>query len=626
MRNSTRIHPSEISSLSSFSSDIEVLVNDLIKNRTGLCNDIALTVKGKRKQLIKMTMDGVKLIEDIGTLVYALQNERDTAALFLSAIGPDTMTSVRTLWKQTDQELDAVSKWPAGQDLIEKHPEFMNKSTFQLYLSRHRQYFKLTNKSITIYSEIKFYSDIIDYLFVWLRKSVIESGNDALWQKLVSYLKIILAQNEACIERVLGIPFFAIGGFTTRHDYAFYMKTVAGIKVYLSGAVDYSVQINSLQNSSNETVQRLKLNEMRHTISRQQQSTPSVEMAEEWFTTTSHYILSLTKLRQNLSVHIKDELGGKIDDIDKLLIFSCFMALLLMIITPVKVKLVIKIVNDMQRFVLTLVDKTKELSREKKRTDSLLYEMLPKMVAETLKRRKDVDAEYFQSVSVMFTGIVDFDKICGKISPIQTVDLLGKIYSRLDALISKYNAYKVETVGSKYMVTSGLPQQNLKHALELALVALDILDSFETFTAPVGKIWLQIGINSGPCVAGVVGTTLPRYCVFGDTVNTASRIESNSLPNRIHISLPTQRLLKRTGKFEIMSRGDVYLKGKGNVSTFWLVGFKKDEAQTAAYVMRSLHDLLGIAKAQSSEAIASENISGKKTRKQLPQLPEVDGS
>ncbi|XP_054830463.1 retinal guanylyl cyclase 2-like [Eublepharis macularius] len=228
-------------------------------------------------------------------------------------------------------------------------------------------------------------------------------------------------------------------------------------------------------------------------------------------------------------------------------------------------------------------ERTEELEIEKLKTEKLLTQMLPPSVAETLKTGATVEPEYFDEVTIYFSDIIGFTTISALSEPIEIVDLLNDLYTLFDAVISHHDVYKVETIGDAYMVASGLPKRNgQRHAAEIANMALDILSSVGSFTMkhlPGVPIKIRMGLHSGPCAAGVVGLTMPRYCLFGDTVNTASRIESTGLPYRIHISQNTMKTLKSLNEgYKIDFRGKTELKGKGLEETYWLVG-KKDFAK-----------------------------------------------
>ncbi|KFO18855.1 retinal guanylyl cyclase 1 [Fukomys damarensis] len=222
-------------------------------------------------------------------------------------------------------------------------------------------------------------------------------------------------------------------------------------------------------------------------------------------------------------------------------------------------------------------ERTEELEQEKQKTDRLLTQMLPPSVAEALKMGTPVEPEYFEEVTLYFSDIVGFTTISAMSEPIEVVDLLNDLYTLFDAIIGSHDVYKVETIGDAYMVASGLPQRNgQRHAAEIANMSLDILSAVGSFRMrhmPEVPVRIRIGLHSGPCVAGVVGLTMPRYCLFGDTVNTASRMESTGLPYRIHVNLSTVRILHALDQgFQIELRGRTELKGKGVEDTYWLVG------------------------------------------------------
>nr|XP_031850372.1 guanylate cyclase 32E [Nomia melanderi] len=224
-----------------------------------------------------------------------------------------------------------------------------------------------------------------------------------------------------------------------------------------------------------------------------------------------------------------------------------------------------------------LVDeRTDQLTEEKKKTDALLYEMLPRYVAEQLKRGHKVEAESFDSVTIYFSDIVGFTAMSAESTPLQVVDFLNDLYTCFDSTIENYDVYKVETIGDAYMVVSGLPIRNgIQHAGEIASMSLCLLDAIKQFTIrhrPLDKLQLRIGIHSGPVCAGVVGLKMPRYCLFGDTVNTASRMESTGSPLKIHCSYETKNLLDQLGGFSVVERGLVSMKGKGERLTYWLIG------------------------------------------------------
>ncbi|KAH8417507.1 hypothetical protein KR222_001238, partial [Zaprionus bogoriensis] len=222
-------------------------------------------------------------------------------------------------------------------------------------------------------------------------------------------------------------------------------------------------------------------------------------------------------------------------------------------------------------------ERTEQLDIERKKTEQLLNRMLPSSVAEKLKMGLAVDPEEFSDVTIYFSDIVGFTTIAAHCSPVQVVDLLNDLYTIFDATINAYNVYKVETIGDAYMVVSGLPVKIPDHAEQIATMALDLLHQSGRFNVkhlPGVPLQLRIGLHTGPCCAGVVGLTMPRYCLFGDTVNTASRMESTGSSWRIHMSQETRDRLEARGGYSIEPRGLIEIKGKGMMNTFWLLGKK----------------------------------------------------
>ncbi|KAJ1522078.1 hypothetical protein ONE63_002389 [Megalurothrips usitatus] len=237
-----------------------------------------------------------------------------------------------------------------------------------------------------------------------------------------------------------------------------------------------------------------------------------------------------------------------------------------------------------------LVDeRTDQLQQEKRKTEALLYEMLPRCVADQLKRGQKVQAESFDSVTIYFSDIVGFTAMSAQSTPLQVVDFLNDLYTCFDSTIGHFDVYKIETIGDAYMVVSGLPVRNGdSHAAEVASMSLQLLEAVKTFRIrhrPGDALQLRIGIHSGPVCAGVVGLKMPRYCLFGDTVNTASRMESNGMPLRIHCSPECAALLQRIGGYELAERGLVRIKGKGDVRTYWLLG-ESEERRLARQILK----------------------------------------
>ncbi|XP_032081567.1 guanylate cyclase soluble subunit beta-2-like [Thamnophis elegans] len=228
--------------------------------------------------------------------------------------------------------------------------------------------------------------------------------------------------------------------------------------------------------------------------------------------------------------------------------------------------------NQLERKKEELRILSKHLEEERKKTEALLYAMLPKHVANQLKEGKRVEAGEFKECTILFSDVVTFTNICAQCEPIQIVLMLNAMYLRFDRLTTVHDVYKVETIGDAYMVVGGVPVPVSTHAERVANFALGMIIAAKNIKNPVSEnpIQIRVGIHTGSVLAGVVGEKMPRYCLFGDTVNIASRMESHGVPNKIHLSGSVYQCLKEKN-FDIKERGEIDVKGKGKMHTYFLV-------------------------------------------------------
>lgn len=225
----------------------------------------------------------------------------------------------------------------------------------------------------------------------------------------------------------------------------------------------------------------------------------------------------------------------------------------------------------------------RELEDEKKKTDKLLYSILPPSVANELRHHRPVPAKKYECVTILFSGIVGFSQYCAKNSDSngakKIVQLLNNIYTTFDVLTDPKknpNVYKVETIGDKYMAVSGLPEPCESHAKCIARLALDIMDlSKEVKTEEGDVVQVAIGIHSGEVVTGVIGKRMPRYCLFGNTVNLTSRTETTGEYGKINVSEDAYRCLMSPENFDpqfhFEYRGPVQMKGKKEPMKVWFL-------------------------------------------------------
>jgi len=216
------------------------------------------------------------------------------------------------------------------------------------------------------------------------------------------------------------------------------------------------------------------------------------------------------------------------------------------------------------------------LRREQEKAEGLLLNILPKAIADRLKKSDSHIAEQFDATTILFADIVGFTPLSARMSPIELVNLLNRMFSKFDKLAEKHGLEKIKTIGDAYMVAGGLPVPRDDHAEAVAQMALDMQFEINRFQADMGESFqIRIGINTGPAVAGVIGLKKFIYDLWGDTVNVASRMESSGIPGRIQVTATTYEILK--DKFLFEKRGAVLIKGKGEMITYWLLAKKLDK-------------------------------------------------
>lgn len=213
----------------------------------------------------------------------------------------------------------------------------------------------------------------------------------------------------------------------------------------------------------------------------------------------------------------------------------------------------------------------KQLEAEREKSERLLLSILPKPIAEKLKQNHHTIADSFPEATVLFADIVNFTELALTRSPIELVNLLNQIFSAFDQLAEYHGLEKIKTIGDAYMVVGGLPVIREDHAEAIAEMALDMQKEIAQFNHVSGESFsIRIGISTGPVVAGVIGTKKFIYDLWGDTVNTASRMESHGTAGCIQVTSVTYERLRQHYQFE--KRGIIQVKGKGEMETYFLTG------------------------------------------------------
>jgi adenylate cyclase len=222
---------------------------------------------------------------------------------------------------------------------------------------------------------------------------------------------------------------------------------------------------------------------------------------------------------------------------------------------------------------LELQAEHERLQAEQEKSERLLLNILPASIANRLKQQDNTIAENFSEATVLFADIVGFTQLSTRLSAAQLVSLLNQIFSAFDQLVEEQNVEKIKTIGDAYMVVAGLPLPNSQHTAQIAELALEMHTVISRFNEQCAtQLKIRIGIHTGPVVAGVIGRKKFAYDLWGDTVNTASRMESHGIAGQIQVSTNVYQRLKEN--YQLVERGVIFIKGKGEMFTYFLIGKK----------------------------------------------------
>ncbi|XP_023724758.1 uncharacterized protein LOC111873908 isoform X3 [Cryptotermes secundus] len=476
----------------------------------------------------------VTIATDLGKVVTQMQLERSEVAFFIFTNGSTLRSGLDHRFALTNQALSNMSTWP------QVHVPETEKSTVLLgnkttFLNRLND-FRLNVSDSSILEVLHWYTSVNAALLNHLTNQIKETDNSGVWRYLISFKNLLRSIENIGISMVYGINYFARGKLHNS-SYIHYVRHEALGNDLLNSSLNY---VPSLRQLYMDLTTRMgdygNIRRRKEEILGNSQRNKSHEIAKIYFDNMASYVDELRKLQGALRVKIRDYVNSNLLDASHKEAYGIAILVLVLVVSPIIIILVRNAVATIQMYSANLAQKAKELKKEKKISDTLLFQMLPPSVAQQLKQTKQVPAEFYASVTVYFSDIVGFTEIAAISTPLEVVTFLNSIYKMFDARIECYDVYKVETIGDSYMVASGLPVKNGevklkgdKHVTEIATMALDLLAGSVVFKIPHRpneRLQIRSGVHTGPVVAGIVGTKMPRYCLFGDTVNTASRMES----------------------------------------------------------------------------------------------------
>ena len=353
--------------------------------------------------------------------------------------------------------------WPPEFSTVEQR-EYRTKHRLMSFISQHRKH--LDPALTDTYQEIKFYSAITQRFMDWMIENIRDTGFGAFWKSLVAYQKLTRCNLDAGAERAYGVMFYTRGDFFSFDEFELYNKRVHSFKIHYQSAVSYSPLVYPLlDNESSEVDATLAINtfrrEIRNADLNQVLSYKSLEKAEWLFDNMTIRIDSLFALQEEIADKIDRMLDDKISEIGVQIAIYAIIVCLAIAICPLIVFYSEFLTSSIARYSKILLEKSSELDEEKSKSETILYQMIPKTIAERLKKSSNVDSEFFRSVTLMFSSIVNFTKLTVKFSPMELVDTLNYLYTYFDQRIEDYDVYKVETINDTYLLASGLNKRRI---------------------------------------------------------------------------------------------------------------------------------------------------------------------
>uniref|UniRef100_A0A1Y1LS38 guanylate cyclase n=1 Tax=Photinus pyralis TaxID=7054 RepID=A0A1Y1LS38_PHOPY len=517
----------------------------------------------------------VTIATELGRIVTYMQLERSEVAFYVytNANGSTPSIDISQRFEVTDSALQNITNFPPvslpqeGGGIVE-----MDLTAFRNRLNEFRQ--KISSEESSMSEILQWYTTVNAAMLDHLTNQIKETDNSGVWRYLLAFKSLLRSIESIGISSVYGVNYFG-RGVLRGLNYINYVKQDAIAKDLLNGTLNYVPYLkNVYKKLTNATKNYGSIQHKSDIIVQNIKRTPNITEAIDYFESVASYTNELRKLQQDLRLVIKNYVDDDLQHAANQEAVGIAILIVVLAVSPIIIWLVRNAVATIQLYAANLASKAKELKKEKKKSDSLLLQMLPPSVATQLKQTKQVPAEFYSCVTVYFSDIVGFTEISAVSTPLEVVTFLNKIYKLFDARIECYDVYKVETIGDSYMVASGLPVKNgNKHVTEIASMALDLLAGSAHFKIPHRKsetLQMRSGAHVGPVVAGIVGSKMPRYCLFGDTVNTASRMESTGEALKIHISSDMKKALDAIGGYKTEHRGLVDVKGKGLMDTYWL--------------------------------------------------------
>lgn len=540
----------------------------ILQNATTLSN---LLHYQREVERIGAKVDAATLLEKFIT---NMQRERSEVAFSIFTNGRQTLgLNLTERFSITDNALENMP-WP-DMDVYDATQMFKSKLRFQIRHGDFRQ--RISQEEEDIQSILNWYNSADGVFLNHLSQDIRGTNSSAVWRYLIAYKNLLRAIENIGIAVVYGIRYYGTGRITHDNYVQFIRHDALGFE-YIDQSKNFVPQVRKDYESVKSDGKDFPiLMTSRENILAQKSQEPDPKEALRYYQATFNYTENLREVLENLRLRIVEIVKNELIAANQQQAFGIAVLLLVLVISPVIIFLVRNATVTIQVFSISLSRKVHELKMEKRKADALTYQMLPPSVAKEYQQKKNMNALKFDSVTIYFSDIVDFIQMVEESTPEEMVTFLNSFYKMFDSRLGKYDIFKVDTANDCHMICSGVPEKNGdKHAPEIASMALDLLGTSSIMRIqhrPSERVQMRASIHSGSVIAGiqVVGSKMPRYRLFGDTVDVAGMMNTTGDALKIHISLETKLLLDIHGCFKCEHRGAIDIKGKGMVDSYWLL-------------------------------------------------------
>lgn len=547
---------------------------------------------------------------DLALLVERLQDERAAVALniFLNRTSGEnsiqelqkysrnemniTRFNLLTCFRETDQVLQSIEVWPQ----VPEVDFFDSKLKFQIKHSIFRTKIREGEKGIM--QVLDWYNKINSFMLDYISVSIKDSDLSNFYRLIIAFKNLQRSVEFSGKSGIFGIRYLSSGRLTRKMHHNFVRYEMLR-KEYLNQTFNFMSELQDIYDKHargqnyEEAQRQITAREDYAQLGFDAVNTDAaffdskgkllpIAMAVDYFGQMLMYTRTVKAIVTLVSKDIEKFVQLELERFQAMRQLPLILVVGLSIFIPIVAYVTLQATTSMFKFSDLYDERVETYQKEKKKTEKLLTDLLPRSVIRKMKRGEIPAPESFDCVSVFLCDIVAFTILSSESTAHQVVDMLNTLYNMFDERIDSYDVYKVETIGDAYMVAAGVPEHHEHHASEISKMALDLLAkicTFEVVHKPGYRLRLRMGIHSGPAVAGVVGTKVPHYSVFGETVDMAGLMESSGEPMKIQISVATKDLLEKEGSFNYIKRETTNPKLREDIVTYWLIGRKTGQGE-----------------------------------------------